>query len=160
VDCWAALLVATPRRVLAMMVTYGMGAVYGRAILAWSTKRFPRIGRAFAFFERVFVKVQRPLVLLWPAYVTTGLAGVTRMPLKHFVPFMVLGQIGYVVVVYYLGDAMGLWTDRVIAFFSQYLWESTGIFAAAVALQQLVSYVRRRRAARRAVELERANAPG
>lgn len=146
------LLVGVPRRVIAMLVTYGMGRLYGRALLAWSSKRFPRVGAFIAWSERAFQRFAAPAVLLWPAYATSALGGVTRMRFRLYLPLMVVGQVGFVVVFFYLGEAIGAWTNVALDFLARHLWESSAVFAAAVLAQQLVALFRRRRARDRANE--------
>ena len=146
------LAIAVPRRALAMMVTYGVGRLYGRAMLDWSSKRMPRFGKFAAGFERLFLRF-RPLVLIGvPTYTSAALAGVTRTSLRAFVPWMLVGQVAYVIAVYSIGDAAGGITQWIGAAFSKYLWQTTAVFVLVVGAQQLVAYVRRRRAARRASE--------
>lgn len=140
------LLIAVPRRILAMLITCGLGALYGRAMLAWSARRLPRVARALAWFERLFVRFERPLLVLWPTYTTAALAGVTRTPLRRFVPWMALGQLGYVVATFYVGDALSVWTDRLVAALARNLREATAVTLVLVSGQQLISFLRRRRA--------------
>lgn len=150
VDLPTLLLIAVPRRTLAMAVTYGLGVLYGRAMLAWSARKLPRLSRFLVQLEHLFVRFQRTLLVVVPTYTTSALAGVTRTPLPHFMVCMLLGQVAYVTVSYSLGAALTQWIDRLIQLISPYLWESTAACVAFVSLQQLVSFVRRRRASRRA----------
>jgi len=146
-DLPVVLAVAVPRRVLAMLVTYGVGRLYGRAMLEWSQRKMPRLGKVATAFEGLFLRYSRLVLVLWPTYMSAALAGVSRTPIRAFLPFMVLGQVGYVVLSFYIGDSISGVTDTISAFFSKYLWQATVVFAGAVATQQLVSYWRRRRAA-------------
>ena len=148
-DLAVVLAVAVPRRAVAMMVTYGVGRLYGRAMLDWSSKRMPRLGKVAVAFERLFLRF-RPLVLIGvPSYTSAALAGVTRTSLRAFVPWMLLGQVVYVVAVYSIGDAAGDITQWIGAAFAKYLWQTTAVFVLVVGTQQLIAYVRRRRAAQR-----------
>lgn len=140
------LAIAVPRRILAMLVTYGLGALYGRTMLAWSERTLPRLARALGWFERLFVRFERALLLFWPTYTTAVLAGVTRMPVRRFAPWMAVGQAGYVVVIFYVGDALSVWTDALVAALARHVWEATAVTVFLVSTQQIVSFVRRRRA--------------
>jgi len=142
------LAIAIPRRVIAMLATYGVGLLYGRALIGWSEGKFPRVARAFAWFERVFVRWRVPALVFWPTYTTAALAGVSRTPLRGFWPWMVLGQAGYVIVSYWVGELLGQWTGRLVEWVKIHLWETSAVFVLAVAIQQIVAYARRRARAR------------
>lgn len=147
-DLWTVLAIAVPRRVVAMLLTWGVSLLYGRAALDWTSRRWPRLARLAAWLERMFLRFRYPLLVLWPAYVTAGLAGIARMPLRPLVPALIAGQTLFVIAWFFLGDALSGWTERAIQALSERLWESTALCAALVATQQLVSYLRRRRARR------------
>lgn len=146
-DPLTVLAIAVPRRVVAMVVTWGLGRLYGRKLLGWTVRKLPSIGRALAWFERLFLRYRRTLLVLWPTYTTAVLAGVANTSWRLFLPWAIVGQIGYVALSYVLGDALGEWIARGIAWLSIYVWEATALCVAAVALQQLVAFVRRRRTA-------------
>jgi membrane protein DedA with SNARE-associated domain len=149
-DLPVVLAIALPRRVVAMMVTYGVGRLYGRAMLDWSSKRMPRLGKVAAAFERLFLRF-RPLVLLAvPTYSSAAIAGVTRTCWQAFVPWMLIGQVLYIGAVFYIGDAAGGVTQWIGDAFAKYLWQTTAVFVLVVGTQQLIAYVRRRRSAERA----------
>jgi membrane protein DedA with SNARE-associated domain len=146
-DLAVVMAIAIPRRAIAMMVTYGVGRLYGRAMLDWSSKKMPRVGKVAVGFERLFLRF-RPLVLLAvPTYTSAAVAGVTRTSLRGFVPWMLLGQVLYIAAVFYIGDAAGGVTQWIGEAFAKYLWQTTAVFVLAVATQQLVAYLRRRKAA-------------
>ena len=151
VDWPSAALITIPRRVIAMAVTYGLGLLYGRALLAWSAKRFPRLARLVDRLERLFLRLDKLLLVVWPTYFTSALAGVTRMTFRPYLACVVAGQTGYFFLTFYLGDLAAVWTDQLIEFLRAHLWESTAVCATAVAVQQAHSYARRRRKAREAI---------
>ncbi len=153
------LVVAIPRRILAMLVTHGLGALYGRSLLGWSARRLPRLSRLLAWIERLFARFGRALLVLWPTYTICVLAGATRTPLRRFVPWMALGQLVHVFFSFYVGGAFSSLTDRLVAALSRHLWESTAVCVAAVATQQVVALIRRRRLARRHRDAEGAAPP-
>jgi len=145
-DPWWVFVIGVPRRALSMLSTYGLGLVYGRAIVAWSAKRMPRVARLLHRLEALFSKLERPLLVVWPVYVTSALSGVSKMPLRRFVPYMLVGQVAYVILALYLGDAASAWTQEVTAFFERNLWQSTAVFVGLVLAQQAYAYAKRRRA--------------
>jgi membrane protein DedA with SNARE-associated domain len=147
IDLPIVLAVAFPRRAAGMLATYGLAVLYGPAALGWAAKRLPRMASLLGRLERVYMRIRVPLLLLWPMYTTSALAGVTRVALRHFVPWMLAGQLAHALVVYYLGDALGDVTDRLVSWLAEHLVESTAVCASGVALQQLVAYYRRKRAA-------------
>ncbi len=140
--------VAVPRRALGMLATYGVGLLYGRAALAWSARRAPRVAWLVAQLERVFSAYPRLSLLVWPTYTTSALAGARGEPLARYVPWMLLGQLGYVLICARLGAAASAWTARVMAWLAPYLVEATAASLALVLGYQAFSIVRRRRAAR------------
>lgn len=150
-DWLTAALIAVPRRVLAMLVTYGLALLYGRALLTWSATRFPRLSRLVTRLERLFSRFDKPLLVLWPAYATSALAGVSRTAFWPFLACVVLGQTLYFFVTFYLGDLASTWTEVILDFLRAHLWESTLVCVVGVGAQQAISYARKRRKAREAI---------
>lgn len=136
---------AVLRRVIAMLSTYGFGLLYGRAVLEAAAKRFALAHRLLAWFETVFVKYTVLSLLLWPSYICNTVAGVTKTPLRRFVPWMALGQLGFVLFSLVLGSAATRWTEALTTWLRAHVIEMTALTVALVAAQQLVSHVRRRR---------------
>ena len=137
--------IALPRRLIGMVGSYGLGVLFGRRVLSWSSKTLPRVTRLIQFLERTYRRFPRATLLLWPAYATSILAGLVRVPHRTFVPVMIAGQIAFVLTCFYLGEAASGWVDQLIQFFRERLWQSTAIFASLVLLQQLAAYRRRQR---------------
>lgn len=144
VDLLTAALIVIPRRLVAMTVTYGMGLLYGPALLAWSARKLPRLRRLIAGFQRLYARFGLALVVLWPAYATSALAGITRTSFRAYFACMSVGQLGFFLVMYFLGDAVSSWTDGLIAFLSEHLLESTGVCAVLVGGREVFSRARRR----------------
>jgi membrane protein DedA with SNARE-associated domain len=143
-DLHTVLAVGLPRRIVGMFGSYGLGILYGRSLLGFAARRLPRVGKFVSALERLFRRFPRATLLLWPAYATSIFAGLARLPLRTFVPCMLVGQVGFVVGAYFLGGTISGPIDAVVEFFKRYLWESTAVCATLVALQQLSSYRRRR----------------
>lgn len=146
-DLHTVLAIGLPRRWIGMVGSYGLGILYGGAVLGWTERKLPVAGRIGRWFERVYARWPRAMLLLWPAYATSFFAGSTRLPMKAYAPPMIVGQIAFVIGAYYLGSAADTWIDRIVDFFRAHLLESTVAFSVAVVLQQLVAHWRRRRRA-------------
>jgi membrane protein YqaA with SNARE-associated domain len=138
------LLIGGSRRILAMVVTYGLGAIYGYAGLRWAEKRYPRLAAFISFFERLFKRVGAPMLIVIPTYTLSALAGVARTQFWAFFIAMSLGQLLYVGASFYFGDAINEWTSLLIAYLSVYMWESTAVVATLVVLQQVIAYRQRK----------------
>lgn len=145
VDLPILLLVAVPRRALGMVATYGLGLLFGRAALAWSGTRFPRLSRFFGRVVALFGRFERASLVFWPTYTTSGLAGVRAMAWGRYVAFMLVGQTVYVLTWTKVGTALSAWTDRAIRAVSPYLVETTVVSVVLVGGYQGLAYWRRRR---------------
>lgn len=141
---------AVLRRVVAMLSTYGFGLLYGRAVLEAAAKRFSLAHKLLVWFETVFVKYTVLSLVLWPSYICNTVAGVTKTPMRKFVPWMVLGQAGFVLFSLVLGSAATQWTEAITVWLRAHVIEMTALTVTLVGVQQIVSYLRRRRGAERA----------
>ncbi len=144
--------IAVVRRVLAMLSTYGLGLLYGRALLEAAGRKTPRLHQLLVRFERVFVAYRAPTLVLWPSYTCCTVAGVTRTPLRTFLPWMALGQVAFVLFWYVLGNAASRWTDLLVAWLRGHIVETTVVCLLVIGAQQLASHVRQRRGAKAASE--------
>ena len=152
------LLLGTLRRAVAMAVTYGLGAVYGYAGLRWAEKKYPRLGQLIRFFEAMFKRLGAPMLVFWPTYTLSGLAGAARTPFAVYLVAMTLGQAAYVSVGYYFGGSIAAWTDVLIGFLQKHMVASTAVCITLVLIQQTVALWRRRaKRAKAAVEGESAS---
>jgi uncharacterized membrane protein YdjX (TVP38/TMEM64 family) len=131
--------VSTLRRLLLGICAYGLGYIYGRVSFEWLAQRYPRLGRWLSFVERLFARRGVALLAVAPAQTLVLLAGAARSPLLPFMLALTLGNVIWTTLTYYLGDAIALWTDQLIAFLADHLVESTALCVAAVVLQQAVA---------------------
>ena len=139
--------VATLRRVLTAVGAYGVGYVYGSAVLEWVRGRYPRFGRFIDFVERLFARRGVALLAVAPAQTLALLAGSARSPFLSFVLAVMLGHALWNGLTYYLGDALSHLTDRLTAFLGEHLFESTLVCVIAVGAQQASArWLRRSRA--------------
>lgn len=137
--------VATLRRVLTGLGTYGLGYLYGPTALAWLEQRYPRLAKWVAWVERLFGRFGVLLLVLAPAPSVALLAGAARSPLPAFLVALTVGHLLWTTATFYLGDAFARWTDLLTASVGENLLESTLVCVLLVALQQGIALLRRRR---------------
>lgn len=119
---WVAL-AALVGAVVGDSIGYGLGHRYGRRLLDWLSRRFPRhfgpthlamAERAFARWGMLTVVVGRFIAIL--RIFAGPLAGVLRMPYRRFLAANVLGgllwTVGTVTAVYFLGIVAEQWLKR------------------------------------------------
>ena len=135
------------RRLLSMLSTYGIAGLYGPAIIRWTERRFPRLGRIVRSCERLATRGGAPLLIAAPLYTFATLAGASGMPIRRFFPAIALGNLLLVAAAIFFGDAVAGWTQILIAWLSDYLLESTLACVLLVLLQQGVSRLRARQRA-------------
>ncbi len=138
-DFLPVLAVAEPRRAMGLFAMYAMGFFYGPLAIAWFEQRSARAGRVLRWLERLFARLGAPLLVVFPAYTVGALAGVARTRLRVFVPAMLVGQVVYIGVSYFLGDAAREWTTPLVRFLGEHLVESTAVCVAAVVIHQVWS---------------------
>lgn len=149
VDLATLLAVAVPRRALALLATYGVGGVYGYRFLRYAEGRLPRLARAARWLSGVVERAGPLLILFLPLHSLTALGAAAGLRFRTFLLVLLPAQIPFVVVHYYFGGAISGLTERLIAFLSAHLVESTLVCTALVGLQQLVSRLRRYRVSAR-----------
>ncbi len=145
VDLFSLLCVAVPRRALAMLSTFGVAGIYGHRFLRYAERRFPRLSRAAAWLSRLVQRAGLPLLLVFPLHSLTALGAATGMRFKPFLWILIPAQIPFVIANYYFGEAIAGLTERLVAFLSAHLWESTLVCSGLVALQQIITRARRRK---------------
>ncbi len=144
VDLLPLLAVAGPRRALAMLATYGIAGIYGYRFIRYAEGRMPRVSRAIAWLKRLFDRVGLPLLFLVPTHALSGLSGATGTPVRSFLIAIVPGQVPFILMYYFFGEAVSGLSARLVAFLSANLLESTLVCTALVLLQQVVARWRRR----------------
>lgn len=145
VDLLPLLAVAVPRRALAVLATFGVGGVYGYRFLRYAEKRFPRVSRAAGWLTRILQRAGLPLVFFFPLHSIVAIGAATGLRFRPFLLIALPAQIPFVVVHYFFGEAISGLTQRLIAFLSLHLFESTLVCTALVAIQQIVTRWRRHR---------------
>jgi membrane protein DedA with SNARE-associated domain len=133
---------AVARRALFSFGSFGLGVIYGPAAVIWIEEHSPRLGRIFRLLERLFARWGAPILFLLPFASLSVVAGAARTRFAAFGCAVVLGHLLWVGSTYYLGTLIADFSDRLLAFLSDHLWESTLGCVGAVILQQLVSRYR------------------
>jgi membrane protein DedA with SNARE-associated domain len=124
------------RRVLGLLATYALGASFGPTLIDWLGARSSRTGRFLRWVERIYLRFDVLLLVLWPSYTGGMLAGAAGTAPRRFLPAMAVGQVVYIAASYYLGAAITGWTQPLLRFLGEHLVASTAVCAAAVALHQ------------------------
>jgi membrane protein DedA with SNARE-associated domain len=127
------------RRVVGLLASFGIGALYGDAAVRWAEQRYPRLARLIGFLERAFARLGAPLLVAAPLHALAVLAGAAGSRFGTFVPAVTAGQVIWVTVYVFFGDAISGWTAPLIELLSENLVESTLVCVALVVLYQLAS---------------------
>ena len=147
VDPWLLISVATLRRALMGLASYGLGYLHGRATIEWLQLRHPRLGQLVGVVERLFARFGIALLVLAPIPTVAVLAGAARSRLVPFLLALTVGLALWLKLTQHVGDAFARRTDLLTAFLDEHLLESTLVCLAVVALQQGISrWLRNRRA--------------
>lgn len=139
------IVVATVRRVLTGLASYGLGYAYGPTAIEWLERRHPRLARFVRLAEQVFARFGVAVLIIAPAPSIALLAGAARSRLPYFLVALTLGHIFWNTLTQYLGGTFARSTELVTAFLDEYLLESTLLCVALVALQQAVQWLIRRK---------------
>jgi membrane protein DedA with SNARE-associated domain len=129
-----------------------LGVVYGPDAVTWIEQRSARLGRVFRFLERLFARWGAPILLFLPFASLCVVAGVARTRFVAFLLAIMLGHTLWVGSTYFIGTLLSDFTERVLAFVSSHVVESTLFCVAAVVAQQLIA---RKRAAKTSAESSR-----
>ena len=138
-DFEAVIAVGTARRLLSMLSTYGLAAVYGFTVVRYLERRYPRVGSIVRFIESLFSRVGLPMLVLLPGYTLTAVAGAARAPFRPFLIATFIGQLIQMTIITLFGEAIQTWTDPIVAFLRAHLIESTALCVLLVIIQQLWS---------------------
>lgn len=138
-DPWALIAVGTVRRQVSLLSTYGLSGLYGPAALRWSEQRFPRFAAVARWLERFSERGGAPLLVISPGYTFVTFAGVRGMPFKPFLIAITIGNLIFMILAVYFGDAVSAWSQLLIEWLKQHLVGSTLVCILLVAIQQLIS---------------------
>ncbi|MEM9691755.1 MAG: hypothetical protein AAGA56_04370 [Myxococcota bacterium] len=138
--------VAAPRRYLNMLLSYGLGMVYGRAATDWARARYRRLGRFIDWLEPRFDRWAAVLLLFVPTYSLAGLAGTVGTRFRLVALALIPGQVVWAVLAYTVGASLAQWIEPFVAYLKAHMLEATLVTVFAVALSQGVKRYRARRA--------------
>jgi membrane protein DedA with SNARE-associated domain len=145
-DAAPVIVVATLRRALTGLGAYGLGYLYGPAAFAWLAARYPRLSKLTSLLERLFARWGVLLLVPAPARTLAVLSGAARSDVRGFLAAYSAGHALWSTLTYYVGDALSAWTERLTAFLSANLLESTAVCVLLVLVQQAIVRLRRARA--------------
>jgi membrane protein DedA with SNARE-associated domain len=109
-----------------------LGRWYGEAAITWMERRTPTYGQLMRTLERWFAKARWPLVTAIPNNPVCLLAGAGAMAVSIFVVLDVVGTVGRLVLLRWLGQAFQAPIDWVLHLVAQYRWPLLAITVAAV----------------------------
>lgn len=153
-DLETMLMVCVPRRIFGMYTAWALGAAYGATALGFIEGRYPRVLRAVRFIERAFVRTGPILLVVWPTYTLSLIAGVVRTPLWRFLFATCFGQFFYTLASYYFGTEISDFTDAFLIWLRAHVVETTVVCVSLVGLQLLLRW---RRNARKRAKAARAS---
>jgi membrane protein DedA with SNARE-associated domain len=129
---------ATIRRVISDPLYYALGYLYGERAVDWVAGRSGARGARFLrWFERIFPRVAKPLVFLFPGLLVCLFAGVIRMRVRVFLAINIAGTITAVIVLRLFADQLGDVLDPVIEWNDRNATHLTVATATAVVLYLL-----------------------
>lgn len=131
--------IAIVRILLLAPLYWSFGREYGDTALRWSEERLGGSTSMLARFERWFRKAGRVLVACWWSPIVAVMAGATGMRARAFFPLMVLGAVGRVSAIYFLGDWLEEPLTDISGFISRYALYLTPITIAITAFQIVMS---------------------
>ncbi len=130
---------ATLRRLLSVVSTFWLGAVYGENIVAWVERRSPRTGSVIRYIRDILYRTGPLLLVLLPVHTVAALAGAAGFRTRTFLLSAGLGQLLQVWLSVKFGAAVADWTQVLVAFVGEHVGIATGICVALAATQLLVS---------------------
>jgi membrane protein DedA with SNARE-associated domain len=139
-------LIAVSRMFLGDPFVYALGRRYGPRALVWIEARSLSATRWVRWVERAFRRAGLVFVLVSPGPLVCTLAGVLGMPVTRFVVTNLIGTIGLVVLVRFVGDAFSEPIEALIEFFEVHL---TTVTAISVGMTVVAWLVWRRRTRKR-----------
>ena len=99
---------------------YALGRHYGDRAITWMERRTPTVGRMMRQLEQVFGKAGHVLVLIMPNNPVCLLAGAARMRPRVFWALNVVGTIGRLLLMWWIGQIFQDWIDAVLGFIADH----------------------------------------
>ncbi len=127
---------------LGLLAAYGIGGIYGEALLRWTERRYARLARVVRWVERLFLRWGPPLFVIFPSYGMATLAGAAGTRLRSFVPWVAVGQAVWIAAWWLFGDSIKDFTAILLHWLGDHVIESTAATVILVAVQQAWSRLR------------------
>jgi membrane protein DedA with SNARE-associated domain len=102
-------IVGTLRRMLVATLGYMLGRAYGRGGISWIKERYPKLEPLLRPVEWLFARAAPLILLVAPGPLVCALAGATGMRAWLVLPIATVGQTGWMLINYKLGEAFGEW---------------------------------------------------
>jgi membrane protein DedA with SNARE-associated domain len=119
---WVFVLVGGLRLLVADPLFYLLGHWYGDSAFLWIERRSPSVGAGARKLEQYFGYASWPLVLVMPNNPVCLLAGVHRMRPLVFASLDVVGTLGRLLLIIWLGQKLQDPIDDVLGFIREYRW--------------------------------------
>lgn len=85
---------------------YALGRIYGDRAITWMERRTASLGTSMRWLERAFAKAGPVFVLIMPNNPVCLLAGAARMRVAWFATLNVVGTVGRMFVLYWVGERL------------------------------------------------------
>lgn len=108
---------------------YLLGRWYGGTAIAWFERTTGGANGTAAWISRVFAKAGDVLVVIMPNNIVSLLAGHTRMDWRRFAVLDVVGTIGRLILMWFLGRAFRKPLESVVDWLQRFQWPLIGAFA-------------------------------
>jgi membrane protein DedA with SNARE-associated domain len=118
---------------------YLLGRWYGDTAIRWFERTTGGANGTAAFISRVFAKAGDVLVLIMPNNIVSLLAGHTRMDWRRFAVLDIVGTIGRLILMWFLGRAFRKPLETVVDWLQRFQWPLIGAFAVIAILNGLRS---------------------
>ncbi|MCB9780406.1 MAG: hypothetical protein H6742_17710 [Alphaproteobacteria bacterium] len=135
-------LVASARRFLSMLLTWGLGATYGHAAVSWTVKRFPRFAGFVHWSDRLLQRTGPAILALIPGYTITMLAGVAGLSFRRCAAALAVGVLLMNGATVWFGSELRSFIQPLVAWLTAHVVEATLVTAVVIGGWQLVSRLR------------------
>jgi membrane protein DedA with SNARE-associated domain len=119
---WVFIVVGGARLLIADPFFYLLGLWYGESAFVWIERRSTTLGEGARKLSGYFRYVSYPLVMIMPNNPVCVLAGVNRMRPVVFAVLNVIGTIGRLILIIWLGKKLQEPIDAVLDFIKEYRW--------------------------------------
>jgi membrane protein DedA with SNARE-associated domain len=136
VDPFAFVAVAVTRRMLFYLACFHLGHALGPSGIVWIEARAARAARFVRWLERLFERRAHAVVFLLPGPTVSGLAGISGMRARVFVPLSVLGLVFRMLLVLGVAEWLRAPIEALLALIEEYWIPGTIVLVTGIALHQ------------------------